>query len=444
MIAKVPRLNRGGIALLSVAALLVLAACGSSATPTSQSPIGSPDPTRPGDTPTLTPTPTSTAPQVTPTPTGDLSTATPTPIPTRPAPVIDLNAVPDVDVSIHSVPLEDVWFDTFGQGLAIRLSRITPERRKSLRDILKPIYDPVYGPPDSLPWLEDRDLVVGYETESGAYAYPIGVLNFRELVNDVIDGVPVLITFCPLCASGVIFDRRLDGQTLLFGNTSALYQSDLVMYDHQTGSYWHQTGGEAIVGTLTDKRLKPLPGVTIPWGRWKESYPDTKLLIKASRDEPVFDELFGREPFRGNEQPINVDIFPYPVDRDKLDHRISSAEIVVTVEVDSSIKAYPLALIGDGAIMDEIGGEPIVVFSQDNGKSGGAYLATVNGQVLNFQFTGGFFIDEETGSLWNFGGLAVEGRLEGTKLERLPSRRAFWFSIAISFPGIDLYLPEDN
>ncbi|MCZ6867841.1 MAG: hypothetical protein O7E55_11015, partial [Chloroflexi bacterium] len=126
MIAKVPRLNRGGIALLSVAALLVLAACGSSATPTSQSPIGSPDPTRPGDTPTLTSTPAPTAPQVTPTPTGDLSTATPTPIPTRPAPVIDLNAVPDVDVSIHSVPLEDVWFDTFGQGLAIRLSRITP------------------------------------------------------------------------------------------------------------------------------------------------------------------------------------------------------------------------------------------------------------------------------------------------------------------------------
>ena len=123
---------------------------------------------------------------------------------------------------------------------------------------------PAYGGADALPWLDDDDLVLGYEAGGEVFAYPINIVNFHEMVNDTIGGVPLLVTNCPLCFSGVVFGREVDGQTLTFGNTSALYQSNLVMYDHQTGSYWSQVGGEAVVGTLTRARLEPLPSATCP------------------------------------------------------------------------------------------------------------------------------------------------------------------------------------
>ncbi len=136
--------------------------------------------------------------------------------------------------------------------------------------------------------MEDDNLVIGYVAGDRAYAYPINIVNMHELVNDELAGVPVLISYCPLCASGVVYRRKLDEQTLLFGNTSALYQSDLVMFDHQTGSYWFQTGGEAVVGSLTGKRLGLLPSMTMAWGEWKRLYPDTRLLAGTAASPAQF------------------------------------------------------------------------------------------------------------------------------------------------------------
>ena len=86
-------------------------------------------------------------------------------------------------------------------------------------------------------------LVVACSAGGEAFAYPVNILNFHEMVNDTIGGIPLLATYCPQCFSGVVFSREIDGQTITFGATSALYQSALVMYDHQMGSYWFQAGG---------------------------------------------------------------------------------------------------------------------------------------------------------------------------------------------------------
>ena len=144
--------------------------------------------------------------------------------------------MPTLDRSLHTVPLAEVAFDTFN-GSFVRLSDADETLITSLRDLIRPIYEPEYQPADEADsWLRQSDLVIGLEMGGQAYAYLVKTLNFRELVNDVIDGQPVLISYCPLCASGVVYGRVLDGRSLLFGNTSALYESDLVMYDHQTGS----------------------------------------------------------------------------------------------------------------------------------------------------------------------------------------------------------------
>jgi hypothetical protein len=360
--------------------------------------------------------------------------------------------VPELDQSIHRVPLDEMLFDTFGTTSArfVPLSEISDALQTDLKDAITPVSQPAYGALDALPWLEDDDLVLGYESGDDAYAYPINILNFHEIVNDTIGGVPVLITYCPLCFSGVIFSRELDGQTLTFGNTSALYQSDLLMYDHQTGSYWFQVAGEAVVGAKTGSRLKPLASTTMPWGQWKGLHPNIFLITGSQGGQETqfaatrYSSGFGS----GYQDRINNGQFAFPVDEDKLDDRLSAGEIVLIVETSKTgdaAMAFPLGVIGDSAVNADVGGEPIVVFTASEGRSVGAFSRTVDGEILTFDrkdddiFT--VFTDRETNSDWDFAGRAVDGPLAGTRLQRVSSRWAFWFSVAISFLGIEIHNP---
>ena len=393
--------------LIAVASLALLAACASAAAPTASPTTNPPEPTH-------APTPTS----------GPI--------------IVNVRLVPDVDLTQHSVPLGEVVFNIFG-GELVRLDEAPPLLAEAMRDAIPPIYNPGYGGLSDLTWLVDNELVIGYESTGGTYAYPLGILKSRELVNDFIDGVPVLISYCPLCVSGVVYDRRVDGETLIFGNTSALHESDLVMFDHGTGSYWLQVVGEGIVGGMTGKRLTPLPSMTVEWGFWKRLHPDTQLLVSdrgaplsGAATVPIWDVLY--------QQTLNKGEFPFPVSQNAKDSRLRPGDVVLTVEVGSSARAYPVLALGHSAANDTLGGKPVVVFSRGN--TGSALLSTVSGQTLTFEIGGGErFVDGETGSTWNFAGHAVEGPLEGARLDPLPSRRSFWFSIAAASPGIDLYEP---
>ena len=303
---------------------------------------------------------------------------------------------------------------------------------------------PVYGGADALPWLEDDDLVIGYESGEDAFAYPINILNLHEIVNDTIGGVPVLITYCPLCISGVVFSREVDGQALTFGNTSALYQSDLVMYDHQTGTYWFQLAGEAVVGTMTGSRLEPLPSATMPWARWKSLHPDTLLLtgIEGGLETLFAGAAYGNGFGRGYQDRINDERFAFPVDEDKLDGRLSAGEIVLTVETGGAVTAFPLGEIGGDAVNAEVGGEAVVVFTASGGLSVAAFSRTLDGQTLSFDYQGGgIFTDRETGSSWDFAGRAEAGPLAGSRLDRVSTRRSFWFAVAIALPGVEIPTP---
>ena len=359
--------------------------------------------------------------------------------------------VPDLDRSIHSVPLEDILFDTFGTNSArfVPLSEISDELQAGLRDAIVPVDRPAYGSSDALPWLSDDDLIIGYESGAEAFAYPINILNFHEIVNDTIGGVPVLITYCPLCFSGVVFNREVNGEILTFGNTSALYQSDLVMYDHQTGSYWFQVAGEAVVGTLTGSRLEPLPSATMPWGEWKALHPSTLVITGAEELQTKFASAQYANGFgSGYQDRINSGQFVFPVDEDKLDGRLSAGEIVLTVETGGAITVFPLGVIGDGAVNAEVGGLPIVVFTTSGGRSVGAFSRSPvsgpkQGQILTFDYReeDGTFADRETGSTWDFAGRAQDGPLDGSRLDRVSTRRSLWFAVAISFPGVEVYSP---
>ena len=384
--------------------------------------------------------PASSTPQPTPTksPTPAALTATATPSPKAIFEVPE-GPPPAVDTTIASVPLEKVVFDTFG-GPFVPLSEASSGTIETLRDAIKPIYQPRYDPAEKGDWLDDEDLVIGYQSQGGAFAYPLKILNFHEFVNDVIDGKPILVSYCPLCFSGVVWSREVDGQALLFGNTSALYESNVVMYDHQTGSYWFQTAGEAIVGPLTGKRLLMLPSMTTTWREWKELHSDTLILSKD------LELLIGSNPydynlFQGYEKTINSNRFAFPVTKEKLDPRLPPGEDVITIRVGESNGAYPVSRLGSTAINDELGGEPIAVFILEEENSAAAFFRMIDEQELTFQLRDGLFQDQETGSIWDLAGEAISGPFKGRRLVPVPSLRSYWFSAVTAFPNLELYAP---
>lgn len=343
--------------------------------------------------------------------------------------------VPDVDTSRSSVPLDQILFDTF-DGQTVPLSESTPELRSRLLDAIPPIDDPVYEGPEGGDWLAPDDLILGYIAGGDAYAYPFKILNFHEIVNDELGGIPVLISYCPLCRSGIVYDRRVDGRVFEFGNTSALYESDLVMVDRGTGSYWWQVAGEAIVGELTGTTLTPLSSFVAPWEEWKRLHPETRVL---SRDTG-FARPYERDPFLSYPERIDDGQFPFPVGDDARDDRLAASTLVVGVEIDDVHRVYPMPM-AEEPINDEIAGTPVVVLSGGDGSTAAVFSPIVDGNTLHFERVEDGFVDDATGSLWTATGEAVEGPLSGQRLTAIPNRTTFWFAYVAAFPDVQLYRP---
>lgn len=343
--------------------------------------------------------------------------------------------LPQTDLSQHIVPLDDIHFDTFDGG-SIPLSDIDPERIGALRDRIPPIEEPLYVGPDGIDILDGDDLVLGYVDGSGrAYAYPIKILNFHEIVNEEFEGVPLLITYCPLCRSGVVYDRRVEGRELTFGNTSALFDNDMVMYDHQTNTYWWQVAGRGLVGELRGAEMQPLPSGMSTWGDWLERHPDTRVLST----DTGFDRPYRRDPFVGFRDRINAGQRPFPdAETSVSDDRLADGEEVVGVVLDGVAHAYPVRRLGDEAVNDEIAGTPLVVFSSAEGPTGRVYERRVDSDELTFVFEDGHYRDEQTGTSWDIDGRALDGPLAGTRLEPVANRTSFWFAFIASFPEAEV------
>ncbi|GMQ85994.1 MAG: DUF3179 domain-containing protein [Acidimicrobiia bacterium] len=338
---------------------------------------------------------------------------------------------PDVDLSAHSVPLDEIYFDTFDGG-SVPLSDSTAALRLRLLDVIPPIDRPVYGDVSAGDWLAPDDLVLGYVAGDEAYAYPFKILNYHEIVNDELDGVPVLISYCPLCRSAIVYERRVGGDVLSFGNSSALYESSLVMVDRTTGSYWWQVAGTAIVGPLTDTALEPLPSVVATWKDWVSLHPDTLVLTR----DTGFSRPYERDAFASYADVLDSGRFPFPVGEAAKDARLRPSALVVGLVINEVARAYPVEDLSD-PINDEVGGDDIVVFPTDGGAT--VFGAGVDGETLRFERRNGDFIDVETGSVWNASGVAVSGARLGARLTPVPSRTTFWFAFVGAFPDVELY-----
>ena len=181
------------------------------------------------------------------------------------------------------------------------------------RDSIPPIYDPVYVPISDATDVGPLEPVIGVIINGDARAYPLRIMLWHEIVNEVIGGVPVLISYCPLCNSGVVYDRRVGGETLVFGNTGRIRKYDMVMFDHSTESWWQQLTGTAIIGDRLGSEMTLLPSRLESVAAFAARAPQGQILVPGDpRARP-----YGNTPYRKMDAPAAQPRFSaqFPVPR---------------------------------------------------------------------------------------------------------------------------------
>ena len=331
----------------------------------------------------------------------------------------------ETDFDKHSVPLSE--FQSGGPG----------------RDGIPPVDEP--KPVDqeqAEEFLDEKEPVLVAEAGGDARAYPVQILIWHEIVNDDLAGRPIAVTYCPLCNSSLVFDRRVEGETLTFGTTGNLRNSDLVMWDRQTESWWQQLTGEAVVGALTGTKLEALPSQTLSWSDFKERYPDGDVL---SRDTG-HDRDYGANPYEGYD---TADQQPFLLDGEA-DRRLPPKERVAAAFVGDEVAVVPFPRLARERVVNaEVGGRPLVFLfkpgvrsaldagaindSKDVGTAA-AFERTLDGRELELRAEGDDFVDRESGSRFDITGRAVSGPLEGRRLPQVRHDQQFWFALAAFVP----------
>ncbi len=321
------------------------------------------------------------------------------------------------------------------------------------RNDISPIYEPEFMSilqAATLDWMTGEQPVAVVEVNDEARAYPLGILTFHEVVNDVIGGEPVVITYCPLCYTALAFSRVVDGVELNFGTTGNVRLSNLIMWDDQTESWWQQADGQAIVGAAAGQRLAFRPAYITSFRDYARAYPDGQVLSPLS-GAPDYWEVYGNSQYVGYDSPNNPPVFFLG----QPDDRLGPTERILGVEIGDSVIAYPFSLLRrEGVVNTEIDGEPVVVFwksgtrsaldeeviadSHDPG-SAAAFSRRVDGRLLRFEAEGDVFRDAETGSLWTLLGVAIDGPLAGTRLETVNAENGLWFAWAAFRPTTEIY-----
>jgi hypothetical protein len=313
-------------------------------------------------------------------------------------------------------------------------------------DGIPPIDEPVFESIDEAgAWLEDRDPLMLVRQGDDVHAYPLAILTFHEIVNDVVGGEPLVVTYCPLCNSALVFERTVDGEVLSFGTSGRLYNSNLVMYDRSTRSLWSQFTGEAIVGDRLGTTLERLPTQVIAFADLAETHPDAQVLSRDTGHE----RPYGDNPYVGYDTAAEPFLFD-----GETGGPLNQIDAIVAVDADPPV-AYPLDRVREERVInDEIDGRPVVVLwapgtasaldardlseGRDVGATG-VFAPTVDGRSLTLRpEDDGRFVDEETGSVWNVLGRAVDGELEGTALERVTHDDTFWFVQFAFAPDTDV------
>ena len=299
--------------------------------------------------------------------------------------------------------------------------------------------------------------VIAVAINGEAKAYPLNMLTMHEMSNDSLGGVPILPTYCPLCNSSVVYSRKLkhkDKEYLLdFEVSGMLRNSDMVMADKQTESWWQQLMGSCLVGELAGAQLDVIPSLVISVAAFFDRYPDGMIL--SPKTGTSSEDRYGKNPYVGYDA---ADGKPYDryFDHEVLDSRLAPMERVIDVRGREGYKVYPFSTVAKaGVINDTYDGFDLVIFYKEGTVSvldqkeialskqvGSATLFSpvVDNRKLTFKKKRDYFQDIETKSKWDITGNCFDGKFSGKSLTPLPHSNHFAFAFLRFFPDAEIYL----
>jgi hypothetical protein len=284
--------------------------------------------------------------------------------------------VMDFDVTCSSIPIAEI------------------QQGGPPKDGIPAIDEPKYIKKESVDYLSDDDLVIGIVIGSRSRAYPTRILDRHEIVNDSIGDNSLLITYCPLCGSGMAFSAEWGGERRTFGVSGLLYNNDVLLYDRKTESLWSQIKSEAVTGVELGSKLVQEPIVMVPWKKWREDHPNTEVLSTETGHGYDY-SVNAYDVYRKN----NSIWFPVSAKSNAFQNK----DWVLGIEVNGRYRAY--------------------AFSELMKSQGGTITDFFNGQKLSIEFdqasqTG--IISDENGKL-------------------LPYTRLYWFAWYTFHPNTEIY-----
>jgi uncharacterized protein DUF3179 len=261
------------------------------------------------------------------------------------------------------------------------------------KDAIPAVREPQFVKAGQATFLEANDKVIGVVVEGRARAYPIRILNWHEVVDDSIEGIPLAVTFCPLVQDAAVYKRAAGGdQTLVFGVSGKLYQSNLVLYDANTQSLWSQLDGRALAGPMAGRKLSAIPSTIMTWEAWRKKHPATDVLSMNTG----YARDYGIDPYWGYEHGAEI---VSPVTH--LDERLDAHEFVLGISAGGQDEAFTLS---------KLAGAPMPLRVQLGG----------TGLTINYDAGSG----------------AASASVAG---ERIPAYNGYWFAWAAFHPGTAIW-----
>ena len=270
-------------------------------------------------------------------------------------------------------------------------------------------------------YLRDTDLVFGVEINGDARAYPLRVMGWHEMFNDVIGGVPVALAYCTLCGSGILFETLVDGRDtpFVFGSSGFLYRSNKLMFDRQTDSLWNQFTGQPVSGPLRDSgiALNIRPVTITNWAQWRERHPNTTVLsLDTGYQRDYGSGVVYREYFASDTL-----MFPSIIGDES---RVKRKDYVYGIRTAGGAKAWPLDAFSGGAVInDRVGFDNVVLIGDSATRTVRAYRREA------MTFAAGNTPEALTAAdgVWRVEEQALIGP-SGTRLPRMPGHIAYWFA----------------